>query len=74
MEKTFVNGPNTHPVYKALKEATKTENDDVAWNFETKFLISKDGQHVARFSKAFEPNKLIPFLDQAVSGSFKSAL
>ena len=75
MEKIDVNGPNSHPVYQALKKATKSEKDDIAWNFETKFLISKDGETVVRLSKAFSPSKLTPFFDQAVQGGdMKSAL
>jgi len=67
MEKINVNGPSTHPVYRALKQATKSEDVDIQWNFETKFLIGKDGKTITRFSKAFEPNALIPFFDQDVS-------
>jgi len=54
MEKCEVNGPNTHPVIKALKEATKSQDVDVKWNFETKFLVAKDGVSVTRFSKALK--------------------
>ena len=64
MEKTKVNGSDAHPVYLALKAATGTDNDDVKWNFETKFLVSKDGKRVERYSKAFEPNDLVPHIDR----------
>ncbi|NBP55660.1 glutathione peroxidase [bacterium] len=40
-EKIEVNGPNTHPIYKYLKDKAKGGRD-IDWNFE-KFLISKDG-------------------------------
>ena len=49
LEKTEVNGPGAHPVYQALKEATS--GDDVKWNFETKFLVARDGVSVTRFNK-----------------------
>lgn len=62
MEKTHVNGPETHPVYVALKEATSA--GDVKWNFETKFLVSRDGQRVEKFSNAFEPNELAPHIER----------
>lgn len=58
LEKVDVNGPDTSPVWKALKEATETEKIDVKWNFETKFLISKD-QQVQRFVKACKAGELI---------------
>lgn len=74
MEKTNVNGPQTHPVYVALKEATKTQGDDVTWNFETKFLVDRNGQSVVRFSKAFDPDKLIPFIDQVIKGAPMSTM
>lgn len=65
MEKTHVNGPETHAVYQALKAATSDE--DVKWNFETKFLVSKDGTKVEKFSKAFEPNDLVPHIERLLS-------
>lgn len=69
-----MNGPKTHPVYSFLKKATNSEKDDIAWNFETKFLVSKNGDNIVRFSKAFEPTKLVPFIDQAITGVIPSAL
>jgi glutathione peroxidase len=38
--KIDVNGPNTHPVYKKLKEASGNSND-IEWNF-AKFLVTKN--------------------------------
>ena len=39
--KADVNGPNTRPTYKYLKE--KGVLGDVAWNFAGKFLVDKEG-------------------------------
>ena len=39
--KADVNGPNTRPTYKFLKE--KGVLSDVAWNFAGKFLVDKEG-------------------------------
>ena len=39
--KADVNGPNTRPTYKYLKE--KGVLTDVAWNFAGKFLVDKEG-------------------------------
>ena len=54
--KIEVNGENTHPLYKYLKEQKglyRTQPDcrntpDIKWNF-TKFLIDRDGNVVERF-------------------------
>jgi glutathione peroxidase len=51
-EKVDVNGPNSHPLYVALKQATGTSDKDIRWNFETKFVIERDGVSVTRYSKA----------------------
>jgi glutathione peroxidase-family protein len=40
-EKIYVNGPDTHPIYKYCKDKANN-GKDIAWNFE-KFLISTDG-------------------------------
>ena len=39
--KADVNGPNTRPTYKFLKEQGVLS--DVAWNFAGKFLVDKEG-------------------------------
>lgn len=43
-EKIEVNGPNTHPIFKYLKESLPgiLGTEDIKWNF-TKFLIDKMG-------------------------------
>jgi glutathione peroxidase-family protein len=66
MEKAQVNGPSAHEVFKALKLATGTEDIDIAWNFETKFLIAREGQHVERYSNAASLEDLLPFIDRLV--------
>jgi glutathione peroxidase-family protein len=64
MEKTSINGPAANPLFNALKIATGTEKKDISWNFETKFLVDKNGKTVERFSPAFDPDELIPFIDR----------
>jgi glutathione peroxidase len=66
MEKCEVNGPSTHEVFRTLKKATGTEDQDIAWNFETKFLVAKEGFHVERFSNAGDPMDIVPFMDRLV--------
>ena len=53
-DKIEVNGKNRSPLYARLTENTNTEQGDIKWNFE-KFLISKDGEIVARFRSAVTP-------------------
>ncbi|MDQ3107568.1 MAG: glutathione peroxidase [Actinomycetota bacterium] len=55
-EKLDVNGENRHPVYDVLTKAADVEGTvgDVRWNFE-KFLLSADGEVVARFGPLVAP-------------------
>ena len=58
MEKIEVNGGGRHPIYKELTAkpyVDGTEPGDVKWNFE-KFLISPDGDVVARFNPTVAPD------------------
>jgi glutathione peroxidase len=49
-EKVDVNGPGAHPLYQRLTAVPDVDGmaGDIAWNFE-KFVISGDGEVVARF-------------------------
>ncbi len=55
-EKTDVNGPERHPLYAELTEVPDGEGytGDIRWNFE-KFLLSPEGEVVARFSPVVKP-------------------
>ncbi|WP_334144897.1 glutathione peroxidase [Rhabdothermincola sp.] len=55
-EKIEVNGEGRHPIYAELTQVPDAEGKagDVAWNFE-KFLISPEGEVVARFRTGVEP-------------------
>jgi len=55
-EKIDVNGENRHPVYDVLTQAADAEGHtgDIRWNFE-KFLLSADGEVVARFGPLVTP-------------------
>lgn len=66
-EKIEVNGEGRHGVYAALTPAPneKGEAGDVQWNFE-KFLVSADGDVVARFSPQVEPED--PQVVSAIEG------
>jgi glutathione peroxidase len=57
-EKIDVNGAHRHPIYQELTATPYvdgTEGGDVKWNFE-KFLVSGEGEVVARFSSQTTPD------------------
>jgi len=67
MSKIEVNGPGTHPVFAYLKsKARELFGSSIKWNF-TKFLVSRDGKKVWRFSPATEPVKLEKSIEAALS-------
>ncbi len=53
-DKIDVNGKNRTDLYKLLTTNDVTGSGDIGWNFE-KFLISKDGDIVARYPSKVEP-------------------
>ena len=57
--KIDVNGENTHPLYKYLKEAKKGHlgSEAIKWNF-TKFLVDKNGTVINRYAPATKPESL----------------
>jgi glutathione peroxidase len=70
-DKIEVNGPDRHPLYAELTEKEDAEGKagDITWNFE-KFLVSPDGQIVARFRPQVEPED--PELVSAVEAQLPS--
>jgi glutathione peroxidase len=56
-EKIEVNGPGRHPLYGELTAVHDAEGEagDIQWNFE-KFLVSRDGDVVARFRPLTAPD------------------
>ncbi len=58
MKKIEVNGAGAHPLFVWLRnKAHGIIGDSIKWNF-TKFLVSRDGQHVKRFAPTVEPETL----------------
>ncbi|WP_333803162.1 glutathione peroxidase [Sulfurospirillum sp.] len=57
--KIDVNGENTHPLYKYLKETKKglLGSEAIKWNF-TKFLVDKNGTVINRYAPATKPESL----------------
>jgi glutathione peroxidase len=55
MAKIDVNGKDAHPVFVHLrKKVPEAIGNSIKWNF-TKFLVSRDGRSVKRFTPTFEP-------------------
>ena len=57
-EKIDVNGTNTHPLFRFLKEKQPgLAGKAVKWNF-TKFLIDRSGNPVKRYAPVTKPEKI----------------
>lgn len=57
-EKIDVNGDDTHPIFKYLKnELGGILGSNIKWNF-TKFLINKEGKPVKRYAPTTVPKSL----------------
>jgi glutathione peroxidase len=71
-EKLEVNGEGRHPLYAWLTETADAEGEagDVQWNFE-KFLLSGDGDVIARFRPKVEPesDEVVAAIEAALAGS-----
>lgn len=66
-EKIDVNGQNTHPIFKYLKQRLGGFlGSSIKWNF-TKFVIDKDGKPVKRFAPITKPEKMQPLIEKLVS-------
>ncbi|CAK7892322.1 glutathione peroxidase-like peroxiredoxin Hyr1p [[Candida] anglica] len=65
LHKIDVNGDNTDPVYKFLKNQKSglLGLNRIKWNFE-KFLIDKEGNVVERFSSLTKPSSIAPKIDE----------
>ncbi len=70
-EKIEVNGEGQHPLYAQLNQTADGEGHkgDIRWNFE-KFLLSRDGEVIARFSPMVDPEaqELTSAIEQALAG------
>jgi glutathione peroxidase len=58
--KIEVNGPNAHPLYQWLKEAS--DSGDIEWNF-VKFLVDRDGELLRRYPPKAKPEDIAADID-----------
>ena len=56
-EKIEVNGADAHDLYRFLKQQEAGGGADIAWNF-TKFLVSGDGEVLARYEPRVTPKQV----------------
>ncbi len=68
-EKIMVNGKETHPVFKYLKDQLPGKlGKRIKWNF-TKFLITPDGQPYKRYAPSTKPGSMEKDIQAILSGS-----
>ena len=67
--KIDVNGDNTAPIYKALKQEAPglLGSRAIKWNF-TKFLLGRDGKVIHRYSPTTKPGAIEPDIRKALRG------
>ena len=67
-KKIEVNGSNTAPVYKYLKEAAPgvMGSKSVKWNF-TKFLVNKQGKVTKRYASTTKPAEMIKDIEKLLA-------
>ncbi|MDG0817021.1 glutathione peroxidase [Bdellovibrio sp. PAP01] len=67
LNKVDVNGSNTDPFYKWLKESAPgfLGTEMIKWNF-TKFLIGKDGKVIKRYAPQVEPKEILEDIQKAL--------
>lgn len=77
-EKVDVNGPNTHPLFNFMKSEQKEPGmaaflgNDIKWNF-AKFLISRDGEVLARYPPTTSPEAIEADIIQQLNVPAKTA-
>jgi glutathione peroxidase len=62
--KIDVNGPDTHPLFRHLKQESRgfLRTRAIKWNF-TKFLVDRDGTVVRRFAPRTTPARIAPEIE-----------
>ena len=63
-----MNGENAAPLYKYLRENSSLAGADISWNF-GKFLCNADGEVVKYYEPDFEPNQILPDIEDLLEKS-----
>ncbi len=65
--KIEVNGSNTHPLFKDLKDNAPgiLGTKKIKWNF-TKFLVGPDGKVIKRYAPTTKPEDIVKDLKQII--------
>lgn len=68
LSKVIVNGEDTDPVFRYLKEQKPgfLGFKGLRWNFE-KFVVNKFGNVVARFESGITPKQLLPLIEELIA-------
>jgi glutathione peroxidase len=66
-EKIHVKGKEIHPLYEYLTAGGGKEEfaGKISWNF-AKFLIGRQGEIIARFDPKDDPEKIRPYIEEAL--------
>lgn len=62
-EKSGVNGPETHPLVAVAKVKYP---EKITWNFEGRYIFSKDGLPVARYTNSSSDEEIIAAIEQYI--------
>ena len=66
-EKVDVNGANTHPLFKYLKDQKgELLGSDIKWNF-AKFLVGKNGEVLSRYAPPDSPESIVGDIEKALA-------
>ena len=63
--KTHVNGPETVPVWRFLKNSKVGKGHDIRWNY-AKFLVGADGVPVKKYDAPFDLKKIARDVEDAL--------
>ncbi|WP_075185065.1 glutathione peroxidase [Teredinibacter haidensis] len=67
-EKVNVNGENSHPLFRYLRESMPgIFGNKIKWNF-TKFMIDQNGNPLRRFAPITKPQKLERYIKRSLKG------
>lgn len=68
LQKIEVNGPNTHELFKLLKDQAPglLGSKAIKWNF-TKFLVDRSGKVLKRYAPQTDPLSILPDLEKAIA-------